>query len=534
MSRNPLRRIRTASPARRNRRPGIEALEGRCLLSGVSGVTSYPIPSGNIAWYTTQGPDGNIWFTDGGTGTCDIGMVNPTTRAVTEFPLPTAGCAPREITVGPDGNIWFAEYANPKIGVVNTATHAITEFAYPSSYGHGWGIAAGPDGNLWFTTFNNYGAIGTFNLSTHAFSFFATPSLNSQPHGITAGPDGKLWFAEYGSGKVGEIDPTTHAISEFPTPTAQSNPYDITAGPDGNLWLTEAATRKVAVISPTTDAVTEIAIPGGSGPYGITTGPDGNVWFSNGQLGRVNPATDALTQVPVTATRGVTAGPDGNLWLASGSTVSVATLSPTETDLVVTRQPPSSVTAGSPFGVTVTAEDGSGNVLTSFNGPVTVALADNPGGATLGGTLTVTASNGVATFTNLSLTKAASGYTLAASAGVLAGGITSAFAVTPAAATQIVITQQPPAAVSVNAAFVLVAAVEDQFGNIVTSANNAVTVALGNNPGGATLGGTTTVTAVNGMVTFSNLTLNKKGKGYTLKLSSAGLASATTGAFNVS
>ncbi len=34
-------------------------------------------------------------------------------------------------------------------------------------------------------------------------------------------------------------------------------------------------------------------------------------------------------------------------------------------------------------------------------------------------------------------------------------------------------------------------------------------------------------------MTFSNLTLNKKGKGYTLKLSSAGLLGTTTSAFKV-
>ena len=70
---------------------------------------------------------------------------------------------------------------------------------------------------------------------------------------------------------------------------------------------------------------------------------------------------------------------------------------------MVTQQPPSSVTAGSPFGLTVQAEDSSGNLVTSFNGTVTVVLANNPGGATLGGTLTATASGGVATFSGLTL-----------------------------------------------------------------------------------------------------------------------------------
>ena len=92
------------------------------------------------------------------------------------------------------------------------------------------------------------------------------------------------------------------------------------------------------------------------------------------------------------------------------------------TSLVVTQQPPASVTAGSGFGLTVQAEDSSGNLITSFNGTVTVALANNPGGATLGGTLTVTASGGVATFSGLTLNKAASGYTLVVTSSGLGRG----------------------------------------------------------------------------------------------------------------
>ena len=82
---------------------------------------------------------------------------------------------------------------------------------------------------------------------------------------------------------------------------------------------------------------------------------------------------------------------------------------------MIAQQPPASVAAGSSFGLTVDVDDASGNLFTSFNGTVTVALANNPGGATLGGTLSVTASQGVATFSGLTLTKAASGYTLTVS-----------------------------------------------------------------------------------------------------------------------
>jgi len=59
-----------------------------------------------------------------------------------------------------------------------------------------------------------------------------------------------------------------------------------------------------------------------------------------------------------------------------------------------------------------------------------------------------------------------------------------------------------------------------------------ISIALGNNPSGATLGGTTTVSAANGVATFRYLTLNKPGNGYTLAASSPGLTSATSNAFN--
>ncbi len=200
---------------------------------------------------------------------------------------------------------------------------------------------------------------------------------------------------------------------------------------------------------------------------------------------------------------------------------------------VVTTQPPGSVTAGAGFGLTVTAEDGSGNVVSSFDGTVTVALSNNPGGATLGGTLTVTAQSGVATFSGLTLDTAATGYTLLVSANGLADGTTNAFDVTAAAATHLVVTTQPPSSVTASYTFGLVVSAEDPFDNVNPTFSGGVSVALSNNPGGATLGGTLTATARSGVATFSDLTLNQAGTGYTLQVSSNGLTAATTSAFNV-
>jgi MBG domain (YGX type)/Bacterial Ig-like domain (group 3) len=100
-------------------------------------------------------------------------------------------------------------------------------------------------------------------------------------------------------------------------------------------------------------------------------------------------------------------------------------------------------------------------------------------------------------------------------------------------ASQIGVTAQPPSPVTPNVPFGLTVAAEDSFGNVDSSYNGSVTISLGNNPGGSTLSGTLTATAVNGVATFSNLTLNQNGVGYTLHAAATGLTTATTNSFNV-
>ena len=184
------------------------------------------------------------------------------------------------------------------------------------------------------------------------------------------------------------INPTTHAITEFPVPTANADPSGITAGPDGNLWFTELTVGKIGMINPTTHAISRVRHPHAvPSPAAITAGPDGNLWFTEiprqAKIGEINPATHAITEYPIPYASSESRRDHGRAPTAtSGSpiaatdSIGLATL-PT-TSLVVTQQPPSSVAAGSPFGLTVEAENSSGNLVTSFNGTVTVAMANYP------------------------------------------------------------------------------------------------------------------------------------------------------------
>ena len=89
-----------------------------------------------------------------------------------------------------------------------------------------------------------------------------------------------------------------------------------------------------------------------------------------------------------TVSGGGLAGTIGPVQVTAGSAV----------QLVLTTEPPVSVSTGESFQVVVEAEDSLGFVNTSYRGTATVALISNPGAATLGGMLTAPFEDGVATF----------------------------------------------------------------------------------------------------------------------------------------
>ena len=77
----------------------------------------------------------------------------------------------------------------------------------------------------------------------------------------------------------------------------------------------------------------------------------------------------------------------------------------------------------------------------------------------------------------------------------------------------------------------IVVRVEDSSGNLVTTADNAVTLSLAGS--GIALSGTLTANAVNGQATFNNVSVGTPGTGYQLLASAVGISPATSTSFAV-
>src|SRR5207302_371306 len=132
--------------------------------------------------------------------------------------------------------------------------------------------------------------------------------------------------------------------------------------------------------------------------------------------------------------------------------------------------------------VRVAVEDTYGNTVTSSSASVTVAIGTNPGDGTRQGTTSASAVSGVASFSNLSIQQAGNGYTLTASSGTLTGATSSAFNISPAAASKLAFTVPPgntAAGASISPAVQVT--VEDIYGNTVSSSAATITVAIGTN-----------------------------------------------------
>jgi Kelch motif len=211
-------------------------------------------------------------------------------------------------------------------------------------------------------------------------------------------------------------------------------------------------------------------------------------------------------------------------------------LAVTGTRLVFKPSPPSNTTAGATISpaVKAVAEDQFGNKAKGFTGTVTVAIQANPGGGTLSGTTTVTAVGGVATFSTLSIDKAGTGYTLQATSGTLTPGTSTAFNITVGPKKQLAFTVQPSnTTVGAPISPAVKVTAQDAFGNTVTAFKGNIAMAIGTNPGGGALSGTTAIAAVGGVATFSNLRIDKVGTGYTLRATSGTLTAAISAPFDI-
>ena len=478
--------------------PGGGTLAGTKTLAAVAGVATFldlnidKVGTGYSLTATAAGLTSvtSASFTiDPGTATQLSFTLSPTTTTAATAITPRVEVSARDakgnLATGYSGNVTVAIGANPASGTLSgttivAASNGVASFSTLSidHAGTGYTLTAAASAVTGATS-------GAFDITaTRATKLVFTVQPTSATAGVIIAPAVKL-TAQDASGQ------TATAFTGNVTLT-------ITAG-TGTLGATLSGTTTVAAIN------------------GVAT-------FSNLSILRSGSGYK-LSAVAATVSGA----------LSASFTINPA--APTALDFVT--QPASTAATATILGlngptITVAVKDAMGNPVKSFAGTVAVAISTNPGGGTLSGTSTVAVVNGVATFNDLSINLAGTGYRLTASSAGLTSTVSDAFSITAGAATQLLFTVQPTsvAAGATIAPAMRVTALDAQ-GNIATAFAANVTLAIGTNPSGGALTGVTTVAAANGVATFSGLSIAPAGIGYTLKATSGVLTQATSVAFNI-
>lgn len=310
-------------------------------------------------------------------------------------------------------------------------------------------------------------------------------------------------------------------VSGSRIPAVLSEPFDVAAfGPATKLrWFDGPASANVStVMSPS--ATVEV-LDAANNRVTSSTAPVTVALFDNPSAGTLGGTLtrSALSGVATFNDLSVNAVGSGYTLFASGPSLTgeespaFSIVAPgTPMALQFTVQP-SDVTAYDIVNATVCAVDGSGAVATGFSGPILLWFVRS-GEPTPVANLFLSAgcADVAAQYAQI-----ASTYTLRVTADGMAAATSNPFNVSPRTPYQLTFAQQPlntVAGAAINPSIVV--RVEDEFGNLATSAVGSVTLAMHTNPGGATLGGTLSVAIVNGIATFTNITLSAVGTGYRL------------------
>jgi autotransporter-associated beta strand protein len=357
------------------------------------------------------------------------------------------------------------------------------------------GTTGAPTGTVQF--FDGATLLGTSTLDANGQATFSTSALPAGARTITAvysgdadynGSTSPVLTQNVGSAQIGSIvvfagSPQSTVVDTAFATNLQARVLDTNGNPVAGVSVTFTAPQTTTLATgtftgqvPTATAITDA--------NGVATAP-------------VLTANTIAGTFTVTATIG-----------AFTANFNLTNLAGVATKLTLLQQP-TTTTAGQP----ITPEVRVGivdqfNNLTNSTAAVTMALGNNPTGTTLNGTLTVNAVGGVAIFSNLSINKAGTGYTLVATSTGLTSVTSNAFNIVGGTAVRFVVTA--PTRVTNGVSFQVTITAQDQFGNTATGYTG--TISFSSPSLGLTLPGNQTFTAADAGVKRVSITSRRVGQ----------------------
>ncbi|NDD65000.1 MAG: hypothetical protein EBZ36_13670, partial [Acidobacteria bacterium] len=463
---------------------------GPTTVSAAAGIATFA----NLVLNGTVGVPYTLQFSSTG-----LTPVASSTLFVTGVGLPTQLVILTQPVAGASGSLLTTQ---PVVAIRDAGNNTVTTASATVSVA----IALGSGGSIGGAqTVTTAGGVATFSNISFTGSTATDYALQFAASGLASANSNIIRLT--GSGAASQLDITTQPVAGLSGATLTTQPVVVVRDAGGNRVMSSTAPITISVSSGTGGALsgtqTINAISGEATFSNLSLiGKQGTNYvlgFSSPGLTPVNSVTVTVTGAGVATQLAITTQPVGG---ASGAALATQPI--------------------------VEVRDSGGNKVSS-TASVTVTIQSGANG-TLGGTQTVAAVAGVATFTTLTLAgRVNTNYVLQFSSPGLLSAISNSVVVTSGAATQLAIITQPVGGVSGTALTVQpVVEVRDALGNRVTGSTVSVTASIFSGAGGV-LSGTTVLNAVDGRVNFTDLVLTGlAGTDYILQFASSTLVFPTS------
>jgi hypothetical protein len=381
-----------------------------------------------------------------------------------------------------------------------------------------FGVAV--SGSKLFVALGNGGA-AIANGGIAEYTLGATPGTiaSSNPKFVTGLDDvgsiavsgSNLFVTDYALGTIDEFT-TSGAKVKAPLVSGLTQPEAVAVS-GSDLFVSEYSAGIVGEYTTSGAVVNKALLSGIPGPYGL--GASSSDLFLN-TAGQINEYTTKGVLVKAGFITGLTS-PKGVLFVGSATTT---------TPSLVFKSQPTKAGVGTPIATPITVEnlDASGKPVTTAS-TVTLSVLSGPVGGIVTGTLSAITVKGIATFTNLSFSKAGT-YVLKAVDGTLTVNSAS-ITVGSSLATKLAVASQPTTVVAGKVLAPIKINVETAAGALVKTDTSTVTLSIASGPAGGKLTGLLTATVVNGVATFNNLSLTVAGT-YKFKAVDGTLTAVTT------
>jgi virginiamycin B lyase len=281
-------------------------------------ITEYDLPrKETLPHDAAADSQGNVWYADFGTHM--LGMLEPKTGKVTEYPLPiTKPGAPQgslDLVLDKQENIWMGTMYQGSLAKFDRKTKMFQTWGSPD-FGNRdeariamvMPINADVDGQVWIGGDNEYqvdvktgewktvdygvgvkdaalvkelssygvasdsknnfygmNLNGTYIIKidgkTKQVTPYPTPTPNAGPRRGHMDAQDRLWFAEFRGNKIGMFDTKTEKFQEWSMPTPWTNVYDAIADKAGFAWAGGMNNDRVVRVNTRTGEVVEYLLP---------------------------------------------------------------------------------------------------------------------------------------------------------------------------------------------------------------------------------------------------------------------------------